>query len=168
MSAVPSRRRGWKPALLAMAGVVVGVGAGSAQAQEFHLYLLCRGDVLVQGKSRAAHVDLALRDNNMTALIQRSNVLPVGERMRYDASPALYSMVAKAPAPGGVVFHDWLRSEILVWAPTLQQLHTVRLSVDRQTAELEGEMLDGKGEPMGRLRMRCTPKTNDDIATPKF
>lgn len=153
---------------LAQAALACAACISSVQAQEFHLYLQCRGDALVQGKSRSAHVDLALRDNNMTALIQRSNVLPVGERLRYDASPALYSMVAKAPAPGGVVFHDWMRSEILVWAPTLKQLHTVRLSIDRQSAELEGELLDGQGDLMGRLRMQCMPRSNDDIAAPKF
>lgn len=139
-----------------------------ASAQMFHLYLKCTGEVQTQGKSRPAHVDLALRDNNMTALIQRSNVLPVGDRLRYEASPALYSMVAKAPSPGSVVFHDWVRGEIFVWAPGLKQLKTVRLSIDRQSAELEGEMLDGKGDLMGRLRMRCDPKTNDDIPAPKF
>lgn len=161
-------RTGLASAPLVIAGLGAALSGGPAQAQEFHLYLLCRGDALVQGKSRPAHLDLALRDNNMSALIQRSNVLPVGERLRYEASPALYSMVAKAPAPGGVVFHDWMRSEILVWAPTLKKLHTVRLSIDRQSADLEGEMLDGEGEPMGRLRMHCTPKTNEDIAAPKF
>lgn len=149
-------------------GAALLVLAGAAQAQIFHLYLLCSGEVQVQGKTRPAHVDLALRDNNMTALIQRSNVLPVGDRLKYEASPALYSMVAKAPSPGSVLFHDWVRGEVLVWAPGLKQLQTVRLSVDRQTAELEGEMLDGKGDLMGRLRMRCTPKTNDDIPAPKF
>ena len=144
------------------------VAAGTARAQVFHLVLSCSGEVQVQGKSRPAHVDLALRDNNMTALIQRSNVLPVGDRLRYEASPALYSMVAKAPSQGSVLFHDWIRGEVFVWAPGLKQLQTVRLSIDRQSADLEGEMLDGRGDLMGRLRMRCTPKTNDDIPAPKF
>ena len=144
------------------------LAAAGAKAQIFHLFLLCSGEVQVQGKGRPAHVDLALRDNNMTALIQRSNVLPVGDRLKYEASPALYSMVAKAPSPGSVLFHDWVRGEVFVWAPGLKQLQTVRLSIDRQTADLEGEMLDGKGDLMGRLRMRCTPKTNDEMPAPKF
>ncbi|MFO1328214.1 MAG: hypothetical protein U1F56_12720 [Rubrivivax sp.] len=156
--------RARRAAVLA-AGMLV---AGAAQAQIFHLYLLCSGEVQVQGKSRPAHVDLALRDNNMTALIQRSNVLPVGDRLKYEASPALYSMVAKAPSQGSVLFHDWIRGEVFVWAPGLKQLQTIRLSIDRQTADLEGEMLDGKGDLMGRLRMRCTPKTNDEMPAPKF
>lgn len=152
----------------ASAAAALCLAAGGAQAQMFHLYLKCSGDVQVQGKSRSAYLDLALRDNNMTALIQRSNVLPVGDRLRYEASPALYSMVAKAPSPGSVIFHDWIRGEVFVWAPGLKQLQTVRLSIDRQSAELEGEMMDGKGDLMGRLRMRCDPKTNDDIPAPKF
>ncbi len=149
--------------LLALGGVAV-----PAQAQIFHLYLKCSGDITVGGKSRNAYVDLALRDNNMTALIQRSNVLPVGERLRYEASPALYSMVARAPAHGSVVYYDWIRGELFVWNPTLTKLHTVRLSIDRQTAELEGELLDGKAELMGRLRMRCDAKSNEDVPAPKF
>lgn len=151
--------------------VAVALLLGSAlpvQAQVFHLYLKCRGDITLQGKSRPAHVDFALRDNNMTALIQRSNVLPVGERLSYEASPALYSLVAKAPVQGSVLYHDWVRGELFVWNPTLKRLHTVRLSIDRQTAELEGELLDGEGKLMGQLAMRCDPKSNDDVPAPKF
>jgi hypothetical protein len=155
------------PALLALAAALLAAG-GAARAQMFHLYLKCQGEVQVQGKSKAAHLDLALRDNNMTALIQRSNVLPVGERLHYEASPALYSMVAKAPMQGSVVYHDWVRGELFVWNPQLTRLQTVRLSIDRQSADLEGELLDGKGDLMGRLRMRCDPKSNDDIPAPKF
>lgn len=152
--------------LLLAAALVAG--PGMASAQQFHLYLKCSGEVQAQGKSRPAYLDLALRDNNMTALIQRSNVLPVGERLKYEASPAHYSMVARAPARGSVVHYDWIRGELFVWNPNLTQLQTVRMTIDRQSAELEAELLDGKPELIGRLRMRCDPKTNDDIPTPKF
>lgn len=150
------------------AAVAIALAAAPATAQQFHLYLKCAGEVQVQGRSRAAHLDLALRDNNMTALIQRSNVLPVGERLKYQASPAHYTLVARAPTQGTVVFHDWIRGELFVWNPQLTRLQTVRLSIDRQSAELEGELLDGKGDAMGLLRMRCDPKSNDDIPAPKF
>lgn len=153
---------------LRLAAAVVLLGAGSAQAQMFHLFLKCSGDIQMQGRNKAAYLDLALRDNNMTALIQRSNVLPVGERLKYEASPALYSMVARAPARGSVVHVDWIRGELFVWNPNLTQLQTVRLSIDRQTAELEGELLDGRPELIGRLRMRCEPKSSDDVPAPKF
>ena len=157
-----------QPSMRVLAAVGMLLVAAGAQAQMFHLYLKCSGSVQVQGKSKSAHVDLALRDNNMTALIQRSNVLPVGERFKYEASPALYSMVARLPSRGSVVYHDWIRGELFVWNPGLTQLHTARLSVDRQTAELDGELLDGKGDAIGRLRMQCDPKSNDDIPAPKF
>ena len=152
-------------ALLSAAALVA---ASAAQAQIFHLYLLCSGEVQVQGKSRPAHVDLALRDNNMTALIQRSNVLPVGERLKYEASPELYSMVFKAPARTTLVFANWAKGEVMTWNPSLTQLQMIRISIDRQSADLEGELLDGNGAQMGRLRMRCDPKTNDDVPAPKF
>jgi hypothetical protein len=151
-----------------LAATALLCAAGGAQAQMFHLYLKCTGEVSAQNRSKPAYLDLALRDNNMTALIQRSNVLPVGERFKYEASPGLYSMVARAPARGSVVFLDWVRGELFVWNPGLTQLQTVRLSIDRQTAELEGELLDGKAELIGRLRMRCEPKSNDDVPVPKF
>jgi hypothetical protein len=147
---------------------LLALGTGAAQAQIFHLYLKCKGQVQAQGKSHAAHADFALRDNNMTALIQRSNVLPVGERLRYEASPELYSMVFKAPARTTLVFANWIKGEIMTWNPSLTQLQTIRLSIDRQSADLEGEMLDGNGALMGRLQMRCEPKTNDDVPAPKF
>jgi hypothetical protein len=158
-------------ALLGMAAVPLCVSLSvsmPAQAQEFHLYLKCSGQIETQGRHKSAHLDLALRDNNMSALIQRSNVLPVGERLKYEASPALYSMTAHAPRRGSVVYYDWIRGELFVWNPQLAQLSTVRLSIDRQSGELEGELLDGKGADMGRLRLRCDPKTNDDIAKPRF
>ena len=52
-------------------------------------------DPNVQARTRAvrgaakrgtAHLELALRDNNMSAFVQRSNVLPTGERMKYVAT----------------------------------------------------------------------------------
>lgn len=152
----------------AAVAVLLLAAAGGVSAQQFHLYLKCSGDVQVAGGARPAHLDLALRDNNMTALIQRSNVLPVGERLRYQASPAHYSMTAHAPARHTAVYVDWIRGEVFAWQPDLTKLQTVRLSIDRQTAVLEGELLDGKAELLGRLRMHCEPKTHEDIAKPRF
>jgi hypothetical protein len=142
--------------------------ASSASAQQFHLYLLCAGKLVdAKGKSMAAHIDLAMRDNNMTALVQRSNVLPVGERMKYQASPVLYSMtmgfVGRTAA-----FYDWWRGTLWIWSPNLERLHEVRLSIDRNSAKLEGQLVDGKGDSLGRMAMTCTPKTNEDVQAPKF
>ena len=138
-----------------------------ATAQQFHLYLLCSGKIEARGRSLPAHLDLALRDNNMTALVQRSNVLPVGERMRYEASPAFYSMKVLF-ANRERAFYDWWRGTLFIWQPDLQRLTEVRLSIDRQSAALEGELMDGSGDTLGRLRMSCVPQTNETVPEPKF
>lgn len=157
------------PRLAAWAcGALVAAGAwGPAQAQQFSLYLQCSGQVQSQGKSRAAQLELALRDNNQTALVQRSNVLPVGERMKYDVSPAMYSMKMLF-AGRTAAFYDWWRGTFIVWQPDLKRLHEVRLSIDRQTAVLDGELVDGAGASLGSIRMTCTPMKPEDAPAPKF
>ena len=158
-----------KRTVVAMAAAAAGtLFTVPAVAQEFGLYLLCSGTVEAKGKSQPAHLDMAMRRNNQTALIQRSDVLPVGERMKFETSPTFYSMVFNAPARGSVVYYDWIRGALFVWNPDLQKLHTIRLSVDRQSAALQGEMRDGQGAILGRLKMQCQPKDNDTVETPKF
>jgi hypothetical protein len=142
--------------------------ATPAAAQEFGLYLLCNGQVDAKDRSMEAHLDLALRRNSSLALIQRSNVMPVGERMKLEISPIHYSMVFQAPSRGSTLYYNWARGALFVWAPDLLKLQTIRLSVDRQTAALEGEMRNGAGALLGRLSMRCEPKNNDTVEAPKF
>jgi hypothetical protein len=156
-------------------GLVRGAAAAAviltalpALAQEFGVYLNCKGQVTASEKTRASRVDLALRRNSQLALIQSSDILPAGQKMRLDITPQFYTMTFKAPLRGTVIYQDWLRGALLVWNPDLKKLHTVRMSVDRQTAALEGEMLDGEGVIMGRLAMRCQPKNNDTAEEPKF
>jgi hypothetical protein len=161
-------RRPTRAAALGAGALLAALAAPPAAAQEFGLYLLCKGKVVHQGRSTDAHLDLALRRNSQLALIQRSNVLPVGERLKLETSPAHYSMVFRAPLRGSAVWVDWVRGAVFVWAPELQKLHTTRLSVDRQSAKLEGEMVDAGGQDLGRLDMVCDPKTNETIAEPKF
>jgi hypothetical protein len=55
-----------------------------------------------------------------------------------------------------------------VWDPDLLKLQLVRLTADRQTAALEGEMRDDAGAQLARLGMRCDPKDNDTVPEPKF
>jgi hypothetical protein len=50
----------------------------------------------------------------------------------------------------------------------LRELQTVRISVDRQTAMLDGDMRDVNDRSIGRLKMRCTPSDNDSVPEPKF
>jgi hypothetical protein len=151
-----------------MAALTTTVVAPSASAAEFNLFLSCSGKLTANGKGKAATLDLAMRDNNETALIQRSNVLPVGERLRYKASPMAYSMVYKLPQPGTHYYNDWVHGQWVVWQPNLKRLATIRLSVDRQTAELEGELLDFNDDALGTIAMTCKPMTAEDLPEPKF
>ncbi len=141
---------------------------GSAWAAEFHLYLKCKGQVTAGDKSRPATLDLAMRDNNTTALIQRSNVLPVGERLKYTASKASYTLLYKLPLPGTHYYADWINGGWIVWQPNLKRLATVRIAVDRQTAELEGTLLDFNDEALGEIAMQCQPSSMDEAPEPKF
>jgi hypothetical protein len=144
------------------------LSGASAQAAEFHLMLQCEGKLLAGGKSKAATLNMAMRDNNETALIQRSNVLPVGERLYYKASPMAYSMVYKLRQPGTHYLQDWLNGQWVVWQPNLKRLATIRLSVDRQSAELEGELLDFNDDLLGTIEMACTPLKPDEMPEPRF
>lgn len=153
--------------LCAAASLTLLAGA-PAVAAEFSLYLNCAGKINVNGKTKPATLDLALRDNNTTALIQRSNVLPVGERLKYTPSQASYTMLYKLRQPGTHYYNDWVHGEWVVWQPNLKRLATIRLSVDRQTAELEGELLDFDDVSLGTLAMQCKPTSMDDVPEPKF
>ena len=61
-----------------------------------------------------------------------------------------------------------MRGTLFAWGPALRELRTVRMSVDRQSAALEGEMRDVNDHSIGRLKMRCTPSNNDAAPQPKF
>ena len=161
MTARPATAR-----LLAFAAAVLAVAPGTAQ--EYGVYLNCSGQVQAGGRSRNAHLDLALRRNSSLALIESSDVLPVGDRMRLEITPAFYSMVFRAPVPTSAVYHDWLRGTLIVWSPVLRELQTIRISVDRQSAALEGDMRDINDRSIGRLKMRCAPSDNDSAPEPKF
>ena len=138
------------------------------QAAEFNLYLNCTGKLSAGGKASDAKLNLAMRDNNRTALIQASDVLPVGERLNYVASELAYSMTYKIPVRGSHYFYDWWNGALFVVHPNLKKLATTRLSVDRQTAALEGEMLNVEGEVLGTIKMTCEPKGMEDVPAPKF
>ena len=152
--------------LLFFAVAVLAVAPGTAQ--EFGVYLNCSGQVQVNGRSKSAHLDLALRRNSSLALIQRSDVLPVGDKMKLEITPAFYSMVFRAPVPTSASYYDWMRGTLIVWSPVLRELQTVRISVDRQSAALEGDMRDINDRSLGRLKMRCKPSDNDSAPEPKF
>lgn len=140
-----------------------------AYADQFHLYLKCSGTLSSSAKPTPASLELAMRDNNLTALIQKSDVLPVGERLRYVATAQAYTMQMRTPVYGTQsVYSNWFSGPIFVWHPDLKNLALTRISVDRQTAVLDGEMLNIAGRVLGRLRMNCTPQSMDDVPAPKF
>ena len=156
-------------ALVACVGVLGAVlTPARVQAAEFNLFLTCAGKLTSAGKSKAAHLDLALRDNNTTALIQRSNVLPKGERLLYTQTPTNYTMVYKLRQSGTRIHHDWLHGTWVVWQPNLKRLATIRMAIDRQEGELEGEMLDFNDELIGTMKMTCEKVDPDELPEPKF
>ncbi|KNZ32766.1 MAG: hypothetical protein AD742_10200 [Methylibium sp. NZG] len=150
--------------------VAATLSSAPATAAEFHLYLKCSGKLSSSAaKATPAKLDLALRDNNLTALVQNSDVLPVGERMKYVATEQAYTMQLRTPVWGTQgVYGNWFSGLVFVWHPDLKKLAMTRLSIDRQTAELEGEMLNIEGNVLGKLRMKCTPTSMDDVPAPKF
>ncbi|MBI5260125.1 MAG: hypothetical protein HY855_26735 [Burkholderiales bacterium] len=148
--------------------LAAALAAGPAAAQEFGVYLNCKGKVEIGGKSHAAHVDLALRRNSQLAMVQNSDIVPTGQRLRLETTPQFYTLLVNAPVRGSVLYHDWLRGELFVWNPDLKKLHAIRIAVNRQTAALDGDLRDGEGASMGRLRMQCEAKDNDTVEAPKF
>lgn len=160
-STVRLRALAW---LLAASAVAPGL-----EAQQFHLYLDCKGSLrTATGKSEPAQLSLALRDNNTTALIQRSNLLPVGERMRYTATQTHYAMVYATPRPGTTVYMNWFGSILFVTYPEFRRVVETRLSVDRQSADLEGEMMALNNELLGTLRMSCVAQKHDEAPAPRI
>ena len=145
---------------------VAALAATPGTAQEYGVYLNCSGQVQAGGRSKTAHLDLALRRNSSLALIQRSDILPVGDKMKLEITPAFYSMVFHAPTPNSAVYYDWTRGTLYIWG--LRELQTIRISVDRQSAALEGDLRDLNDRSIGRLKMRCKPSDNDSAPEPKF
>lgn len=117
--------------------------------------------------SGGAHLELALRDNNMTAFVQRSNVLPTGERMKYTATQTHYAATYIA-GPTSRASVDWRGSWLLSWHPPFQKLAATRISIDRQTGHLEGEIVGPAGEVMGLMDMECEPRKEGEGPAPRF
>jgi hypothetical protein len=133
-------------------------------------------DQNVQARARAvksatkrgnAHLELALRDNNMSAFVQRSNVLPTGERMKYTATQTHYS-AAYTPQAGSRAYVDWRGSWLFTWYPPFQRMAATRFSIDRQTGALEGEIVGPGGEVLGLMDMQCEPKKDGEGPAPRF
>ncbi|HTN50423.1 MAG TPA: hypothetical protein VMK32_13430 [Burkholderiaceae bacterium] len=140
----------------------------SASADYFSLYVKCDGEVSSPKGRAPANLDLALRDNNQTALIQRSNVLPVGDKMKYEVSPAAYSMTYRSPQARTQLYYDWYRGALFAWDPSLKRLAYIRVSIDRQTGNLEGDYRNADDTILATFRMRCEKADPNSLPPPKF
>ena len=118
-------------------------------------------------KKGDAQLELALRDNNMTAFVQRSNVLPAGERMKYTATQTHYT-ATYTPLLNSRAYSDWRGSWLFSWHPPFQKMAAARISVDRQTGVLEGEIVGTAGEVLGLMDMQCEPKKEGEGPAPRF
>ena len=132
------------------------------------MFLRCEGQLNADGLATPAQVSLALRDNNNTALVQQSDVLPVGERLKYVESPMAYSMTYKLPAARSPLFYDWWNGRIFVWLPALKKVTTIRLSIDRMNGTLAGQMLNSYDQGLATLAMACQPVTEEALSKRKF
>ena len=151
---------------LALGGALLAAHPGAA-AEYFSLYLRCEGEVTSNAGRNAAHLDVAMRDNNQSAVIQRSNVLPVGEKMKYEVSPATYSMTYRT-GQRTQLYYDWLRGQLFAWDPSLKRLAYIRLSIDRQTGDLEGDFRNSDDQTLARFGMRCQKVDPASLPAPKF
>lgn len=151
---------------LALGGALLAAHAG-ASAEYFSLYLRCEGEVTSSAGKNGAHLDVAMRDNNQSAVIQRSNILPVGEKMKYEVSPATYSMTYRT-GQRTQLYYDWLRGQIFAWDPSLKRLAYIRLSIDRQTGNLEGDFRNSDDTVLARFGMRCGKVDPSSLPAPKF
>jgi hypothetical protein len=138
-----------------------------ASAEYFSLYLRCEGEVTSSAGRTPGHIDVAMRDNNQSAVIQRSNVLPVGEKMKYEVSPATYSMTYRT-GQRTQIYYDWLRGQLFAWDPALKRLAYIRLSIDRQTGNLEGDFRNSDDTILARFGMRCQKVDPSALPAPKF
>jgi hypothetical protein len=155
----------WRSFMLA--GALIAA-PGLASADYFSLYLKCEGDVASGAGRTSANLDLAMRDNNQSALIQRSNVLPVGEKMKYEVSPATYSMTFRSPQARTQLFYDWYRGQLFAWDPSLKRLAYIRVSIDRQTGALEGDIRNADDQSLARIGMKCQKVDPAALPAPKF
>jgi hypothetical protein len=139
-----------------------------ASAEYFSLYLKCEGEVTSTAGKNKAHLDVAMRDNNQSAVIQRSNILPVGEKLKYEVSPATYSMTYRSPKARTQLYYDWMRGQLFAWDPSLQRLAYIRLSIDRQNGSLEGDFRNADDTILARFGMRCEKVDPSALPAPKF
>lgn len=162
----------WRGVTLSRLAVLTLLGMLSdvVLSQEFSRYLRCEGSLLAGANPVAAHADFALRFNNQSALIQRSNVLPVGERLAYTVSPFAYAMTLRLKPQGTQVWvmPGWFSNTILVKYPDLKKLNQIRIGIDRQTGVLNGALLNEEDQQLASFAMQCEALSEQDANAPKL
>lgn len=159
-----------KAALASAMAAALLAPAPRAQAQEFSRFISCKGQFTAEDKTRDAFADFALRFNSRLALIQGSNILPVGERLAYTPTPANYSMtyILRRQGTQALVVPGWFQNTILIAYPNLKRLNQIRLSINRQTGALEGKMLNEEDELLAGFTMMCESRSEAEMGAPKF
>lgn len=114
-----------------------------------------------------AHLELALRDNNMSMLVQRSNVLPMGQRLKYEATPTHYTATF-LPQMAGAGFRKWGEGWLFGWYPPFQKMTAARLAIDRSSGVLEGEIIGPGGGGAGPHRHAVRSPRHEDAPAPRF
>lgn len=114
-----------------------------------------------------AQLELALRDNNMSMLVQRSNVLPTGQKFSYQATATHYT-ASYLPHQTGTASRDLSNQWMLNWYPPFQKMQAARFSIDRQTGVLEGDIVGPDGALLGLIDMQCEPRRPEDAPRPRF
>lgn len=148
-----------------LAGLLI---PAAAHAQYYGLYLACEGTIVAGGKRKPADLSLAMRDNNETALIQSSNVLPVGQTVRYRTSQQAYTVNYAMPGQDTAYWNDWYNGWILAWEPNFKQVRKIEMTIDRTSGKLSADLQNIRAESLGRLSMTCTGKSAQDLPPPKF
>ena len=118
-------------------------------------------------KRGEAQLELALRDNNMSMLVQRSNVLPTGSKLSYQATPTHYT-ASFLPHQSAAAFREWGNSWFFGFYPPFQKMQATRFSIDRQTGVLEGDIVGPDGALLGLIDMQCEPRRPEDAPAPRF
>lgn len=66
------------------------------------------------------------------------------------------------------IYYDWYRGYLFAWNPDLKRLAAIRLSIDRQTGKLAGDILNSQDRSLARINMDCESVSSEDIPEPKF
>jgi hypothetical protein len=66
------------------------------------------------------------------------------------------------------LYYDWLRGQLFAWDPALKRLASIRLSIDRQTGNLDGDFRNSDDTILARFGKRCQKVDPSSLPAPKF